>query len=228
MNTPQQISPQTTSPETIRDGNLDGFPEGVTPNETLYDIGTARAVRAFTDEMVPEALTETLVWAATRASSPNNTQLWHYVVVRDPEQRRAVSESLQVFLGWIDSLPPPASESDAGVRRGARGLLTGLADVPVLIFVCVEHRYPERRPDERYLWSTVGTAAQNLIVAARSLGLGATLTMLHVANESSVRSLLQLPDGVELGAMIALGWPTRTYGPIRRLPLADVTHHDRW
>ncbi|HEY6800090.1 MAG TPA: nitroreductase family protein [Agromyces sp.] len=197
-------------------------------NATLADMGTARAVRRYTDASVGADLVDAVIWAATRASSPNNTQLWHFIVVRDPERRAAIADALQHFTKWIDQLPTPESASEDRIRAGARGLLTGLADVPVLLFVCVEHTYPERGPDVRYLWSTVGTASQNAIVAARSLGLGATLTMLHVANEERIRALLELPDGVELGSMITLGWPATAHGPMTRKPLAEVVHHDTW
>lgn len=199
-----------------------------TLNATLADIGTARAVRRYTDQPVGDDLIDAVIWAGTRASSPNNTQLWHFIVVRDEEQRAAIAAALQHFAQWIDKLPTPESVSEGRIRAGARGLLTGLASVPVLLFVCVEHSYPVRGPDVRYLWSTVGTASQNMIVAARSLGLGATLTMLHVANEEVVRAVLELPHGVELGAMITLGWPAGTHGTMSRKPLAEVVHHERW
>lgn len=197
-------------------------------NETLHHLATARAIRRYTTDPVDDDLVRTVVWAGTRASSPNNTQLWHFVVVREPAQKQAVADALAGFTRWIDGLPEPESPSDARVRAGARGLLTGLAAVPVLVFVCVEHSYPERGPDPRYLWSTTGTCAQNMVVAARSLGLGATLTMLHVANEAAVRAILGLPDGVELGAMIALGHPADRHGPMRRKPLEAVWHQERW
>lgn len=197
-------------------------------NATLADMGTARAVRRYTDAPVGDDLIDAVIWGATRASSPNNTQLWHVIVVRDPERRAAIAGALQHFTKWIDQLPTPESASEGRIRAGARGLLTGLADVPVLLFVCVEHTYPAREPDVRYLWSTVGTASQNAIVAARSLGLGATLTMLHVANEERIRALLGLPDGVELGSMITLGWPASAHGPMTRKPLTEVVHHDTW
>lgn len=197
-------------------------------NETLHHLGTARAVRRYTADPVHDDLVGAVVWAATRASSPNNTQLWHFVVVRDAAQRQSVADALAHFTRWIDRLPAPDSPSDARVRAGARGLLTGLADVPVLVFVCVVNSYPVRDPDPRYLWSTVGTCAQNMVIAARSLGLGATLTMLHVANETAIRSILELPDGVELGAMITLGHPAAPHGPMRRKPVSAVLHRERW
>ncbi|SEG91872.1 Nitroreductase [Thermomonospora echinospora] len=208
--------------------DLDGFPSGVAANETLRTIGTARAMRRLRPDPVPDELIRTLVWAGTRAASPNNSQLWRFVVVRDPGRRAAIGAALERFVRWIDSLGKPADDGDAHIRAEARHLVVNVAQAPVLLFVCAEHSYPERGPDPRYLWSAVNTASQNVLVAARSLGLGATLTMMQVGNEQGVRDVLGLPDDVHIGTMIPVGWPDRPFGPARRRPLDDVIHHDRW
>jgi nitroreductase len=208
--------------------DLDGFPPGVTPNETLRMIGTARAMRRLRPDPVPDELIRALVWAGTRAASPNNSQLWRFVVVRDPGRRAAIGAALERFVRWIDSLGEPAGAGDAHIRAEARHLVVNVAQAPVLLFVCAEHSYPEPGPDPRYLWSAVNTASQNVLVAARSLGLGATLTMMQVGNERGVREVLGLPGDVHIGTMIPVGWPDRPFGPARRRPLDDVVHHDRW
>jgi nitroreductase len=207
---------------------VDDFPAGVPVNETLRMIGSARAIRRLKPDPVPPELLQTLVWAGTRAPSPNNTQLWRFVVVTDLEQRAAIGASLSKFVGWIDALGTPADDSDAHVRAEARHLVVNVASAPALIFVCAEHSYPERGPDVRYLWSVANTASQNIIIAARSLGLGATLTMMQVGDEDGIRQILELPADVHIGAMIPVGWPDRPFGPTRRKPLADVIHRDRW
>lgn len=198
------------------------------PGGALTVLGSTRAVRRFHPDPIADALVDALVWAATRAPSPNNSQLWHFVVVRSAEQRHAIAQRLARFTKWIDSLGAPEDESDARIRASSRHLLVHLADAPLLVVVCAEHRYPADTPDLKYLWSAVNTASQNLLVAARSLGLGATLTMLHVANESGVAEVLGLPEHVRIGTMIPVGWPLVPSGPVRRRPLSEVIHHDRW
>ncbi len=205
-----------------------GPPGGAAENETLHVIGTTRAMRRLRHDPVPDELIRTLIWAGTRAASPNNTQLWRFIIVRDPAQRAAIGAALERFVAWIDSLGEPADAGDAQIRAEARHLVVNVAQAPVLLFVCAEHSYPERGPDPRYLWSAVNTASQNILLAARSLGLGATLTMMQVGNEQGVREILGLPDDVKIGTMIPVGWPDRPFGPVRRLPLDDVIHHDRW
>jgi nitroreductase len=207
---------------------LDDYPPGVPVTPAMEAIGTARAMRRLRHDPVPEELIRALVWAGTRAASPNNTQLWRFVVVRDDGQKQAIRDALERFVGWIDSLGEPADPSDAHIREEARHLVDKVAEAPVLLFVCGVHSYPDRGPDPRYLWSVVNTASQNILVAARSLGLGATLTMMQVGNEDAVRRVLGLPDDVHIGTMIPIGWPDRPFGPARRLPLDEVIHLDRW
>jgi nitroreductase len=205
-----------------------GLPEGVPSDPVLEAIGSARAMRRLRPDPVAEEYLRALVWAGTRAASPNNTQLWRFVIVRDPAQRAAIGDALRRFVGWIDSLGAPADDGDAHIRAEARHLVAHVAEAPVLLFVCGVHAYPERGPDLRYLWSAVNTASQNVLVAARALGLGATLTMMQVGNEQGVRDVLGLPDDVHIGTLIPVGWPARPFGPVRRLPLDEVVHLDRW
>jgi nitroreductase len=189
-------------------------------------------VRHLRPDPVDAATVDRLLWAATRASSPNNTQHWHFVVLTDPGRRAALAAALRPFLRWIDTLPPPGDASETRTRTGARHLLESLADVPVVVAVCADHAYPPppARPDARYLWSTVGTATQNLLVAARAHGLGAVPTMFHVADEPAVAEVLGLPDGVRVGCLVPIGHPApaRPFGPVRRRPLAEVVHRERW
>jgi nitroreductase len=74
----------------------------------------------------------------------------------------------------------------------------------------------------------VFAAAQNMLVAARALGLGTTFTTLHRFVEPGLRELLALPSNVEIAVTMPLGWPARDFGPLTRRPMAEVVHHDRW
>lgn len=198
------------------------------PSSMLEVLGQARSIRHLRSDAVAPVLLETLVWGATRASSPNNTQHWHFVVITEPDRRRAVRTALEPFERWLEQIPAPTTASETRTREGARHLLDHLADAPALIVVCAENAYPPLRPSRSYMWSIVGGASQNLIVTARSLGLAATLTMFHVADERAVARCLDLPDDVHIGSIIPVGWPARPFGPVARKPLEEVLHRERW
>src|SRR5690349_14369014 len=54
-------------------------------------MGTARAMRYLEPDPVPRPLLDALVWAATRAPNPNNTQAWHFIVVEDRATLSAIA-----------------------------------------------------------------------------------------------------------------------------------------
>jgi len=69
---------------------------------------------------------------------------------------------------------------------------------------------------------------QNILLAARALGLGSCLTTLHRRRKARIHEILDIPDHIESAAIIPLGWPDRHYGPNRRPPLAQFVMYDRW
>jgi nitroreductase len=83
-------------------------------------------------------------------------------------------------------------------------------------------------PDRRFLHSALYSAAQNLLIAARALDLGAALTMLHTLAEPAIRTLLAIPGDITIGVPIPVGRPALPFGRIVRKPLTEVTHLDRW
>jgi len=76
--------------------------------------------------------------------------------------------------------------------------------------------------------SSIYPAVQNMLLAARALGLGATLTTLHLVFEKEADAALGLPPNVHSYALLPIGYPMGRFGPVRRVPLADVVFQDRW
>lgn len=192
-------------------------------------MGTARAIRYLKPDPVDPELIEKLIWAATRASSPGNSQGWDFVVITDPDAKARIGGAVDDAMAGIFREPPP--DADRSVRlmlTGARALAAGLATAPVLILVCGRMVYPPGNPDEMLVWSACYPAAQNLIVAARALGLGATFTTFQRRAEQVVRGTLGIPDDVRMAALIPVGWPDREHGPVNRKPVEEVIHWDRW
>jgi nitroreductase len=189
---------------------------------------TCRAMRWLRPDPVEPALVERLVWAATRAPSPANTQDWGFVVVDDAAAKRRIADSVRdAMAGYVADLPRP-DKTHRLMLDGTAHLLDTLAVAPTLIFVCGGVHYPAGRPDEQMTWSALYPAAQNLLLAARGLGLGAVFTTLHRAAEPVVREVLAIPDDVRIAATIPIGWPDRPFGPVVRRPVDEVIHRNRW
>jgi nitroreductase len=88
--------------------------------------------------------------------------------------------------------------------------------------------YPPAAPREQFTWSALYPAAQNILVAARALGLGTTFTTLQTVAEPTVRQVLGIPDTVKIAAAIPLGWPAAAFGPVKRRPVEDFVHRNGW
>jgi nitroreductase len=71
-------------------------------------------------------------------------------------------------------------------------------------------------------------ASQNLILAARGLGLATTFTTFHMAAEPVVRETLGLPDDVLIGTTLCIGYPDQPFGRVVRRPVGDVIHWNGW
>jgi len=76
--------------------------------------------------------------------------------------------------------------------------------------------------------ASIYPAVQNVLLAARSLGLAANLTTWHLMAEGEVKRVLGIPRRTHTYALIPLGWPMGTFGRVRRKPAGQMTHRDRW
>ena len=76
--------------------------------------------------------------------------------------------------------------------------------------------------------ASIYPAVQNMLLAARALGLGATLTTRHLNYEKEVEAILGLPPGVHSYAILPIGYPLGNFGPVGRGTLADVVYQNRW
>ena len=196
--------------------------------EALEALETARAMRYLKADPVPEELLRKLVWAATRASSPGNSQGWEFVVVRDRATKERLGAAVRERMARGIRAMPTDDDMQRRMLTGAGHLLEHFADVPAWIVICGRKVYPPQAPSEAMLWSTVYPAGQTLIVAARALGLGATFTTFHLAAEQEFRETLGIPGDLFLGVSVAVGYPARKHGPVNRRPVEDVLHWERW
>ena len=109
--------------------------------------------------------------------------------------------------------------------KSANYLANHMADVPVLVLATIKKGMVAIGPT---LGGSIYPAVQNLMLAARAIGLGTALTTLHKMHEDDVKALLGIPDDVETMALIPVGWPKGQFGPVNRLPVEKVVYWDGW
>ena len=114
------------------------------------------------------------------------------------------------------------------IIAGATHLAETLDGATVIIFVCGPIAYPPNAPMEQFVWSALYPTAQNLIVAAHSLGLGTTFTTFHMLIESELRELLGIPAELKFGVMIPIGWPQNEFIKVKHKAISKVIHWEKW
>jgi nitroreductase len=198
----------------------------------LFEImRTTRAMRRLKTEPVPDHLIRQVLEAGTCAPSGGNMQTWRFLLVRDPEVKRQVGAIYR--RAWHEIVGPryraggPAPgttpEGFARMLTAADHLADHIHEAPVWIVPCLSSATHTRTTG-----SSIYPAVQNMLLAARALGLGATLTTLHLLFEQEAEAALGLPAGAHSYALLPICWPEGRFGPVRRAPLAEVVFEDRW
>jgi nitroreductase len=201
-------------------------------NSDLFEImATTRSMRRLKPDPVPPELIRKILDAGVCAPSGGNMQRWRFLVVRDPGIKRTVGAYYKrawdevVSPRYRTGEPAPGTSPERFQRMldAAQYLADHIHDAPVWIIPCMGGGTPTRTSG-----SSVYPAVQNMLLAARALGLGATLTTLYLQFEKEVEAALGLPADVHSYALLPIGYPIGRFGPVRRAPLADVVYEDRW
>lgn len=209
----------------------------------LYDaMSTLRAVRRLRPDPIPEDVLERVLTAATWAPTGGNLQPWHMVVVRDQAKKKSLQDLYlprwQTYNGHYEErlakMPEDQAEKSRKSLKAGDYLAENLGDVPVIVVFCFNPSNMAITDAKQDRPSIVGggsvyPAVQNLLLAARSEGLGCVLTTLLCMDEPAVKNLLAIPEGWHTCAHIPLGYPVGGgHGSISRKPLAKMMSVDEF
>ena len=103
-----------------------------------------------------------------------------------------------------------------------------LAEVPALIIACFQFDGKVTPNEASRARGSVWPGVQNVLLAARALGLGAAPTTLGLVDRDAAKAVLGLPEDMEAFCLIPVGYPTGNFGPVTRMPVADTMRWDRW
>ena len=199
--------------------------------EALY---TTRAIRRFKPDPVPNDVLRRVLDAAGQAPSGGNRQPWRWLVIRGDEGRTKVSElvaragerAAEARRTGQDRRPAPPSAAAPGDDFASH-----LKSVPVIVIACAQANVSQG-PFSVGPFGQTYPGIQNLLLAARGVGLGGTITTSFRWCLDEFRDYLGLPEGIEPTCLIPLGYPAGTggerHGPKSRVPIDEVTFEERW
>jgi nitroreductase len=202
-------------------------------NDLFEIIQTTRAMRRLKPDPVPDELIRKVLEAGVCAANGGNTQRWRFLVIKDAKIKKQVQvyykKAFDEVVGprYLSSAPPPGVSRERYTRQHAavEYLTDHFHEAPVWIVACLDEG---TATPTRSSGASIYPAVQNMLLAARALGLGTTLTTRHLLHEKDAEAALGLPPGVHSYAILPIGYPMGRFGPVGRGPLADIVYEDRW
>ena len=193
--------------------------------ETLY---TSRALRRFRPDPVGEDVIFQLIDAAIRAPTGHNRQDWRFVIVTADEPKRRMQEWAE--QAWKAAFADYQSDDAIGALprtqrlsiRGVKDLAHNLALVPLLVVV-TGLRGTHSSPGGSHF-----PAVQNMLLAARALGLGGSIFNLPMVGRGELYELLGVPESNEIYCVVPIGYPTDKPGPLSRKPVKKIAYWNRF
>lgn len=193
----------------------------------LEGIRTTRAIRRLRPDPVPPTLIRKVCEAGTFAPSGGNRQPWTFIAVTEPERRAWIAERYRrvaepYFAPLAAELAAPRhAEARRRNLRAAIHLAEHFHEAPVHLFVAGWKRRGEAQVQALF------PAVQNILLACRAVGLGASLTTLHRRLGDEVDAYLGLPPERPSCALLPIGWPVGRYGRPPRRPVDECLHWER-
>lgn len=202
---------------------------------SLFDVmHNCRAMRRLDTREVPEEVLVQLIDSANQAASGGNQQRGRWVVVRDPDQKQAIADlNREVSADFVkariergEELPHHDAATRARMLDAVLYLAENMQTYPALIVACLE--FDERPAEISSLGGNIWPGVQNLLLAARALGLGAVPTTYAINRREEFESIIGLPETMAAYALVPVGYPLGNFGPVTRRPAEEIMRFDRW
>ncbi len=167
-------------------------------------IRTRRSIRKYKDKQVPWDNIVTIMHAGRFAPSAGNLQSFKFISVQDDSKRKAIAEAcMQQY--WMET-------------------------APIYIVMVGEPEKMERfygiRGRRLYLIQSIAAAIQNMLLEAHSLGLGSC--WIGAFDEDKIRMLLNLPEQVDVHAIITIGYPDENPDMPPKYKIEHMMFFEKW
>ncbi|MBV8159754.1 MAG: nitroreductase family protein [Acidimicrobiia bacterium] len=196
---------------------------------------TQRAIRRLKPDPVDDAIVLRCIELALKAPTGSNGQNWEFVVVKDRDVKarlgRRNRQSWSIY-GGVGRMLNRGDDAMQRVLDAVQWQADNFEDIPVLVVACLRGNRMPFVPlppfAQSSYYGSIYPSVQNLLLAARAMGLGAALITLPLWSTTSARRILGLPASVLPCCIVPMGWPRGRYGPTTRKPAGEVVHLDRY
>jgi nitroreductase len=191
--------------------------------DVLEAIHTRRTIKSYAPDPVPQALIEQVLEAAVWAPNHRLTEPWEFVVLQGEPLAQLARLRRQMTVDWLSAQRPNGEPVAAErlEREGEDAYRKAIA-APVTVAVTVaQHTDPAIREED---YAATAAAIQNMMLAARGLGLGAFWSTNRLIDYPPARELLGVPSDRRIVGLVQLGYPAQERSA-RRTPASVRT---RW
>lgn len=197
---------------------------------------TQRAIRRLRPDPVDDAVVLKCIELALRAPTGSNGQNWEFIVVKDRHTKDELGKRYRQawsIYGAIGRRVAAGDEASQRMLRATQWQIDHFGEIPVLVVPCLRGGMrapylPSPFVSETSYFGSIYPSVQNLLLAARAMGLGASLITLPLWSVTSARKILGLPLTVTPACIVPVGWPRGRYGPTTRKPVEEVVHLDAY
>ena len=206
--------------------------------DLLKIIKTRRSIRRYKEKDVPDELLENIIEAGRWSPSGDNGQPWRFIIVRNPETKKALGKiaaegsgrrfTAEYFTGRMqerfEGLKDPDKKDKAYEKLTSGEVSSFLANAPVIIIVCAKLDVWDVPYDS-------AMATQNMVLMAHALGLGSCVVVAPVSDmrdDIKVMKLLKIPHGYKVIAPLAVGYPDESPNPRPRLSLKEIIFYEEF
>lgn len=207
-------------------------------NYFVQVINDRRSIRNYTDEKVTEEELRIILESARQAPSGENAQPWRFVVVKDPKNKKFLSDlcrrgSGRRFTGEFLSKQmqerfrglKDEAKREAAFKKLTSGNVSAFVNESDVIIIV------SGRKDVWDLPFDTSAAIENMLLAVTALGLGACWLVapcIDVRDEMVLNEYFGIPDGYKTISIIAVGKPSRIPRPRPRLPLEELVFDEKF
>jgi nitroreductase len=193
---------------------------------------TTRAMRRLKPDPVADELIDQVLKAGLAAANGGNRQTWRFIVVKDKIIKQQIQRHYKrafddvISPHYASSAPPPGMDQVKYNRqhRAVEYLTEHFHEAPVWIVACL---VDGEQPANRGSGASIYPAVQNMLLACRALGLGATLTTRHLFHAEKVDAILKIPDDAHSYAIVPIGYPMGHFGAVRR-SIEGIIFQNTW
>lgn len=206
-------------------------------NDVFKIMHSMRSMRRLKTDPVPDEMIRKVLDAGIRAPSGQNKQAWAFLVVTEAHGKKFFGERYHYWM--LERFGKLLKDIDWDSKYGrqvkaAMDLSENMHTAPVLLMVCGKRDWPFVVPHEERVgfappsYGSVYPCVQNILLACRALGLGASLTTMHQMFQPELHERFSIPEDYGVVATIPIGFPKGNFGPVRREPVESKIHFERW